>query len=280
MTVLSLDVLLRALSAQLAVMALVCARGNGTACLLTGLLADWQCHDLLESSLKDELFQSSSMMLSELIVPRDGLRSSFASASVVVQRSDLLDLSIPLCFFLLVTMCRAACSLIVLMMLPCQGEKMPRNCMLARAAATAKAQRNLDSFSGARPFMMRSAQAERTCSTFPSALIPGMATRAAKIKGRARPKSATPTRSRAGESGQDARPPHRCDRASLRFFVLKEKVTFFLVQGLVVQHFSWMSVIWLPSASGKLMVDTKWLKLLLSASIAWTEGGEGEEGSK
>ena len=28
------------------------------------------------------------------------------------------------------------------------------------------------------------------------------------------------------------------------------------------------------------MVDAKWPKLLLLASIAWTEGGEGEEGSK
>ena len=49
---------------------------------------------------------------------------------------------------------------------------------------------------------------------------------------------------------------------------------------MVGQHFSWTSVIWLLFASGKLMMDAKWPKLVLGASNAWTEGGEGEEGSK
>ena len=57
-------------------------------------------------------------------------------------------------------------------------------------------------------------------------------------------------------------------------------MTIFLVQGLVGQHFPWTSVIWLLFASGKLMVNAKWPKTVLLASIAWTESGEEEEASK
>ena len=57
-------------------------------------------------------------------------------------------------------------------------------------------------------------------------------------------------------------------------------LTIFLVRGVVGQHFSWTSVIWLPFASGKLRVEANWPKMLLLASTAWTEGGEGEEASK